>query len=185
MSLFEYLAIAFTLVISSAVMRIADGLSESFRGPEPSRLYQGQLCVALVGNVAAFWNFWSFHDVEWTFARFVLAVSGPVALFFGAASLVPSDVDSIVSWAEHSRSVRRRFYLALCVWSVLIATTTTVLLGMGWRHPARAAELITFSIGFIGAVSKSDRVHGGLIAFTLVFAALALSTLAANPGAFN
>ena len=185
MSLFEYLAIALTLVISSSVMRLADGLSESFRGPEPSRLYQGQLLVALVANVAAFWNFWSFHDASWTFARFVLALSGPVALFFASASLVPSDADSVDSWSTHSRAVRRRFYAAICVWAVLIAATTTVLLDMGWRHPARAAELITLSIGCVGAFSERDRVHGILVAFTLLFALVALSTLAARPGSFN
>lgn len=185
MSLFEYLAIAFTLVISTSVMRIADGLSESFRGPDRYWIFQGQLSIALVANVAAFWNYWSFSDAEWTFPRFVLAVSGPVALYFGTASLVPSDRDEVDSWRDHSRAVRRRFYLSLCAWSLLVAVTTTVLLDMGIRHPARATELITLLIGGIGSFSESERVHGALVVFTMMFAVVALTTLAARPGSLH
>lgn len=185
MSLFEYLAIAFSLVISTSVMRIADGLSDSFRGEERYWLYPGQLGVALVANVAAFWNFWSFHEAEWTFPHFVLAVSGPVALYFGSASLVPSDRDAVRSWRDHSRSVRGRFYRSLSAYAVLMAVTTTVLLGMGVHHPARIAQLVIFAIGFVGGTTENERAHQLLVVGTLLYSVVVLSTLAARPGALT
>jgi hypothetical protein len=184
-SLFEYLAIAFSLVISTSVMRIADGLSDSARGTERCWVYRGQLGVALAANVAAFWNFWSFHEADWTFPRFVLAVSGPVALYFGTATLVPSDRDDVSSWKEHSRAVRGRFYRSLCAYAVLIAATTTVLVDMPLDHPARGSELITFLLGLVGATSKNERTHQALVVIALLFAIVALSTLAARPGALT
>ncbi|MFO0689444.1 MAG: hypothetical protein U0900_12115 [Myxococcota bacterium] len=185
MSLFEYLAIAFSLVISTSVMRIADGLSESARGTERCWVYRGQLGVALAANVAAFWNFWSFHEADWTFPRFVLAVSGPVALYFGTATLVPSDRDAVSSWKEHSRAVRGRFYRSLCAYAVLMAATTTVLLDMGLAHPARAAQLAVFVLGLAGTSTENERAHQALVVVTIAFGIVALSTLAARPGALT
>lgn len=185
MSLFEYLAIAFTLVISTSVMRIADGLSDSFRGEESYWVYPGQLAVALAANVAAFWNFWSFHEADWTFPRFVLAVSGPVALYFGTATLVPSDRDDVTSWKVHSQAVRGRFYRSICAYSVLMATTTTTLLGMGLDHPARGAQLAMFVLGLVGASTENERAHQAIVVVTLVFGVFVLSTLAARPGALT
>lgn len=185
MSLFEYLAIAFSLLLSTSVMRVADGLAHALKDPGRSWLFVGQLLVALLANVSAFWNFWSFHDADWTFPRFVLAVSGPVALYVGSCTLVPRAPESIVSQSEHSRAVRRRFYLCLALWTIAIATTATVLVGMPFNHPARGAELFIFALGAIGASTDDDRIHAGLIVAAIAFAAIALTTIGARPASLT
>ena len=65
MTLFEYLAIAFSLVLSFSAMRLVAGL--------PYATQRGQYWVHLVFvlsqllvTVVAFWNLWSFREATWT-----------------------------------------------------------------------------------------------------------------------
>lgn len=185
MSLFEYVMVAFSLVLSTSVMRIADGLAHAF-GVRPRHwLYIGQLGVALAANVTAFWNYWSFREADWSFPHFVLAMAGPVSLYAGTCTLVPREPDSIASIEDHSSGVRRRFYRFLALWAVLIATTATVLVDLPLRHPARGAELVTFTAGMIGSSTDRESIHAALVVFLLLFAAAALVTFGARPGALR
>ncbi|MEZ4334471.1 MAG: hypothetical protein R3F35_22175 [Myxococcota bacterium] len=185
MHLFEYVVIAFSLVLSTSVMRLADGIAHAFGARPRYCLYIGQVAVALIGNIAAFWNYWSFHEAAWTFPRFALAIAGPVSLYAGTCTLVPRAPESIASIERHSLAVRRRFYLWLAVWAVLIGLTATVLVDLPFDHPARAIEIVTFAAGVIGASTDRDRVHVGLVVFLLVFATVALLTLGARPAALS
>ncbi len=64
MTLFEYLAIAFSLVYSFSAMRFVAGLPYA---TQPGRRYWVHLtfvCLLLIGTAMAFWAFWGFRDAE-------------------------------------------------------------------------------------------------------------------------
>lgn len=185
MSIFEYVVVAFSLVLSTSVMRLADGLAHAFGARPRHWLYIGQLFVALLANVGAFWNYWSFNDAKWTFPRFVLAMAGPVALYAASCTLVPRSPESIESFETHSLVARRQFYRLLALWAVLIAATATVLVDLPLLHPARGAELIIFTAGVLGGSTGREKVHVGLVVFLLAFAAIAFVTIGAQPGSLR
>jgi len=177
MTLFEYLAIAFGLVYSIAALRVVGGLPFA---SVPERRYAVQLAVMLfhiLGTAAGFWTFWSFREVEWSFPRFVLALTVPGVWFYCASVLVPENPESVVEWRAHYYAIRRRFYTGVGIWGVCAATSASVNLGMSFSHPARGVQASMVALGIIGAVTPNPRVHAGIaLLFGALFAVWALSS---------
>ena len=98
MTLFEYLAIAFGLVCSIAALRVVGGLPFAVA---PARKYSVQLAVRLfhiLGTAAGFWTFWSFRGVDWTFPRFLLALTVPGVWYYCSSVLVPENPEVVLNW---------------------------------------------------------------------------------------
>ncbi len=127
MSLFEYLAAAYTLILSFAVARLIGGLPDSI---VPSSRYWVHLVFVagtFFGIATTFWNFWSFRGADWTFARFLLALVQPALLQFMAATLIPPSPDQVESWREFYYSIRQRYFVALIVCGFVIALTAILI----------------------------------------------------------
>ena len=165
MTLFEYLAIAFSLLYSVAALRILGGLPAAMSPRRRSALHLGLTLILLYVVAISFWTFWSLRDVGWTFVGFLLALAVPGVLFYCAAVLIPENPETVASWRDHYFSVHRRMYGGLALWGVAAALSATVNLGMGLAHPARFVHAITIAVGGVGATSSRARVHAGLIGF--------------------
>ncbi len=101
MSLFEYLAIAFSLVFSFSALRLVSGLPHAL---DPSRRYAVHLSHVLLMlflTPALFWTFWVFHDREWNFLRFLSVLAPPALIYFLACTLVPDTPSSVSSWRSY------------------------------------------------------------------------------------
>ena len=121
MTLFEYLAIAYSLVLSFAAMRLIEGLPYAF---DPARRYWVHVifvCSALLSCLSSFWVFWSFRDVAWDFSLFLLALMSPGVIYFIACTLVPRNAPDVESWREYLLSVRVRYFLAVACFVVVAA----------------------------------------------------------------
>ncbi len=162
MTLFEYLAIAFSLVYSFSAMRIVAGLPSATQHGRRYWVHLAFVCLALVATAVAFWGFWSFRDADWTLPKFLLALAGPGLLFFLACTLIPESPSTVVSWRDYYYSVRSRFFLGLIVWALAIESLVTVVLDVPWLNPIRVSHAATVLIGILGASSASHRVHSGL-----------------------
>ena len=168
MTLFEYLAIAYSLVLSFAAMRLLEGLSHAAL---PGRRYWPHLVFAvctLLSCVTTFWVFWSFRGVSWTYLGFWLALANPGVHYFIACTLVPRNADSIEAWHEYFSSVRRRYFVALATWVLVIAAMTSVLLEMPLWNPARVGQLTIFGIATVGAFTSNERVVSGIAPLLLL-----------------
>ena len=82
MTLFEYLAIAFSLVYSFSAMRIVAGLPSATQHGRRYWVHLTFVCLALIATAGAFWGFWSFRGVDWTMPKFFMALAGPVFVPF-------------------------------------------------------------------------------------------------------
>lgn len=179
MTLFEYLAVAFSLVFSFTAARLVAGLPYALK---PERRYF--VHVLQVGNllltvVVTFWAFWSFRNVEWNLARFVSALAGPGLLYFLACTLIPEAPEGVASWRQHFYSVRRSFFTGVAAWTCIIAVNSTISLGIPIWHPVRATQFALLSIAAVGAVSESPKVHAilAISSLALLLAFVALSFL--------
>jgi hypothetical protein len=182
MTLFEYLAIAFSLLFSFSVMRLIGGLPHALN---PDRRYWIHLCLVLIqltGTAVVFWAFWSYREVEWTFARFLLALASPSLIYFASCTLVPEDPASVESWRSYYYSSCRKYFLCLSVWALVVAIAVTVLVQMPITHPARIAQTGVFVAGLIGASSSEARVHGGIVALFLCLIVFVFLTYLMRPG---
>ena len=89
MTLFEYLAIAFSLVLSFSAMRLVAGLPHA---AQPDLRYWVHLVFVsslLLVTALAFWNLWNYRDATWTLPRFLLILTIPGLIYFLACTLVP------------------------------------------------------------------------------------------------
>lgn len=179
MSLFEYLAIAFSLVYSLAALRLLGGLPSAMAPGRRSFLHLTSTLVMLALVAISFWTFWSLRDVEWTYPGFMVALLVPGGLYYCAAVLIPENPESIESWHDHYFAIRRRLYAGFGGWALAAATSATVNLGMGIVHPARGVHALALVVGLVGAASAKERVHRGLV---IVLAGLMIAASFAQLG---
>ena len=183
MSLFEYLAIAFSLVFSFSVMRLVSGLPDAL---DPGRRYWVHVSLVgllLLATVGIFWGFWSYRDVDWNFERFLLALANPVIVYFNACALMPEDPASVASWRAYYFTIRKRYFTGFSCWALVAAASQTVLLQMPLSHPARMVQASVFAMGVLGASSANPRVHAGIAGALLTLALLVGFVLMPRPGA--
>ena len=182
MTLFEYLAIAFSLVYSFSAMRLVAGLPAATQHGRRYWVHLTYVCMFLMATAVAFWGFWSFRDVDWTLPTFLLALAGPGLLFFLACTLIPESSSTVVSWRDYYYSVRSRFFLGVIVWALAIESLTTVVLpDAPWLHPIRVSHAATVLLGILGASSASHRVHSGLALVGIAGFLILASTIFLQP----
>ncbi len=175
MTLFEYLAIAYSLVFGFAAMRLLGGLPSAIDAQRRYWVHLGFVLILLYSTASVFWVFWSYKNVEWDFLKFLLSLTSPACLFYLTATMVPENPAEVASWREHYYQVRLRYFLGVCCWSVAIAVSTTVLVDMPLTHPTRIASGLILATGGIGAVTDDPRVHGGMV-FVIAAAFAVFST---------
>ncbi len=111
MTLFEYLAIAFSLVFSFTAIRLVGGLPFAFDGTRRYWIHLVVIGLQLGCVAGGFWGFWSYRDVVWSFPKFLLALSGPGVFYFLATTLVPESPSQVASWRDYYYSVRVPYFV--------------------------------------------------------------------------
>jgi hypothetical protein len=119
--------------------------------------------------------------VEWTFPGFLLVLAGPSLFYFNATVLIPDAPAAIESWRAHYFAVRRRYWIAICLWALVDATTDSALLEVPLVHPGRAVQGFLFVLGVSGVVSANVRVHE-ILALLVWLLPLAAIATAGGPG---
>jgi hypothetical protein len=182
LTIFEYLAISFSLVFSFTAMRLLAGLPYAVRRERVYWVHFSFVCVQLILTVVIFWAFWSYRDTEWTLPRFLLALGSPALIYFNACTLIPENPGAIESWREYFDSVRRRYFIGLTCWVLVVAIGSTLMLQMPWFHPGRLGQTAGAIVGIVGVLSDRPQVHACLAIFFIAFAFVATFTFALQPG---
>jgi hypothetical protein len=185
LTLFEYLAIAYSLVLSMGAVRAASVLPYTFARESRYWVHTVWVVVNLTACLVIFWNFWSFREIEWTFGQFALVLALPTALFVAIAIVAPDEPAEIQSWRGYYYSVRVKLFGAAIAFGIVILLVSTVVLNMPVLHPFRLAQLGMLAGSLGGVLSDRPNVHAGLAVFALAsFAVLAL-WLFNEPGALS
>ncbi len=185
MTLFEYLAIAFSLVFSFSGMRLVAGLPYAI---QPARRYWVHVCLVvwqLLVTVNIFWAFWSFRGVTWNWSIFVLVLASPGLIYLNACTLIPENPSSVESWRDYFYSIRRRYFVGVSCWILAVVAISTVVLTMPWLHPARGGQAAILVASVSGALSASHRVLAGIAVLLLMISVLINLTFGLQPGSFS
>lgn len=181
MTLFEYLAIAFSLVLSFAAMRLIGGLPYALERTRRYSVHLGLLGLLLFNIAIVFWAFWSYREVTWTLPKFLLGLASPGTMYFLAATLVPENPGEVISWREYYYSVRVRFFVALIFQAFVVAVATTILIDLPLNHPLRLGQATILIIGVAGASTANPRVHAGIVIGSLLAAGILAATIFLQP----
>ena len=184
MTLFEYLAIAFSLVFSFAGLRLVGGLPHAVHVGRRYWIHLSFVCLQLLATVVVFWNFWGFRNVTWIFPTFLLALANTGLLYYTACILIPENPSAVDSWHAYYYSVRKRYFIGVTCWSLVVATIQTVVLHLPLVHPARAGQTSVLVLGLAGATSASERVHAVIVFLFFLLFLILMFTIGLRPGGF-
>ncbi len=183
MTLFEYLSVAFSIVLSLSGVRLLAGLSVSFVPGRRCWFYTVWLGSSLLLIALVWWNFWSFRNAQWNFLSFLLVLLVPGSIYLMAVALVPDSPGSVISWEDQFFAARTRFFTALAMFFALITASSWILLDLPLVHPIRGVHTLAFGLALTGAISTRRRYHEALaIAFVMLELAVA-ATLFLEPDA--
>jgi hypothetical protein len=182
LTLFEYLAIAYSLVISFTVVRAASVLPHALSRDRIYWIHSFWVLSNLALCVLIFWNFWSYREVAWTLGRFSLVLALPTTVFIVASILSPDEPARVKSWREHFYAIRVRFFVGGLLFSVIAVLVSTIVLEMPILHPFRLYQAGFLGVCAIGAISDRPRVHASLVILTMLSFGLAVAKLFAAPG---
>lgn len=182
MTLFEYLAIAYSLVISFAVVRAASVLPHALSRERVYWVHTFWVLANLAVCLLVFWNFWSYREVAWTLGRFSLVLALPTSIFIVASILSPDEPARIESWRDYFYAVRVRLFVGGVLFSAIAVLISTLVLEMPILHPLRLFQAAFLGVCITGAISERPRVHAALAVVTMLSFGFAVMRLFAAPG---
>jgi hypothetical protein len=182
MTLFEYVAVSFSIVLSFAVVRILAGISDVFARGRVYWVHAAWVGHQLLFTAYVWWVVWSYQEVSWTFVSFLAVLAGVSLVYYQATMLVPAQPTAVESWQEHFQAVRLQFFGAMVAWAALILINTFSILSVPAWHPARVGQITTLIIATVGLFSRRHEVHRVLVTVMLLLWPVR-ALLALAPGA--
>jgi len=150
-TLFEYIAIAFSMVISFTVLRALSGVPHAVQTGKRYWVHLAWLGSTLATVLLRFWAFWGYRGAEWNFIIFALVLVPPGLLYVLVSLLVPEDSSAVDSWKEHF------LFLTAIAWDITAAMGIIVTSGV------RTFPTLIFGALFIthsvGALSSEPKLH--------------------------
>ena len=168
MTLFEYLAVSFSVVLSFAVVRILNGISDVFARPRVYWIHAAWVIHKLLFLAYTWWNIWSYRQVSWNFLSFLAVLASPSLIYYQASTLVPAEPRLVASWRDHFYAVRQQFFGAEIAWALLILFNTSFIINVAVLHSTRIPQSIALLIAIVAISTNRPAVHGALAWLTLL-----------------
>ncbi len=160
MTLFEYMSIATSLLLSFSLARTLTNLAPVFSADRRYWVHIVWVLLLLFNHASLFWQLWLYNGVEsWTLVGFVLLLTGPIMLLIAASLLVP--VEAPDDYRVYFESIRAPAYLLLIVMQLQQIPLLYLLLEVPLIHPLHlttAMIVLAFAIGLIGRRRSIDMV---------------------------
>lgn len=184
MTLFEYLSIAYALLLSLGAVRLLNGVSHVMHAGRVYWVHATWVVLALLFSLLLFWHHWSNRDLEWTFLTFTINLAGPGMIYFLSCTLVPDDAKDVDSWRDHYFSVRRLYFGGLCAWSVLMSINSSLILEVPLLDRSRIIPAGLMLVGVSGLATDKSRNHAYILVGALLVLLIAVVILM-RPGALS
>jgi hypothetical protein len=157
MSLFEYISVAFSVVLSLSAAQLLSNIRTVF---DPSRrdLLHGLWVIhLLILHVVIWWSGWAFRDASWNLGSFSLVLSAPALLYVASNALLPSSPTE--SLRDHFLSHRTLFFAARGLLVLSSIGASYLLLGTPLLAPERLISVLILAICVAGFVSANHRLQ--------------------------
>ncbi len=169
MTLFEYISVAFSIVLSLGAASLLRALRPVFASDRRYWVHATWVVAILFSHAVAWWSLWSFNVVEsWTLVAFLLVLLQPGLLYLLASLLVGDAPSSTASWHEHFFRIRRWFFSARAIYITAIMAASWQILEIPLLHPARAFGVSHIAISVVGILTSSERTHAFLVILNLL-----------------
>jgi hypothetical protein len=167
MTLFEYISIATSLILSFSLARTLTNIAPVFASERRYWVHCAWVLAILATHAHLFWQIWLYQGVEvWTLVRFVLLLMGPITLLIGATLLVP--VGAVPDYRIYFESMRGPFYSVLIAISVQAIPLPYLLFDMPFNHPLILSQLVFASAAVVGLVGRKRSIDMVLVCFWIL-----------------
>ena len=156
MTLFEYISVAFSIVLSLSAAQLLSNIRSVLDPARRDWVHGIWMVHLLILHVYMFWSGWALRDITWNLGSFSLLLSAPALLYVTANALVPSD--RWESLREHFLAQRTLFFTARGL-LVLVFWAASLLIGTPLLVPGRLIGLLILAICAVGVASSNYRVH--------------------------
>jgi hypothetical protein len=181
-TIFEYVTVAVSLVLSLGLVRLLEGSLSAF---SPSRVYPIHavwLVIKLINHFLYWWMLWRLRggEVEWNFPFFLFIALPAVVLYLQSTLLVSPSPREVSSWREHYYSIAPVFFGLNVVYALVQASIVWI----------GAGELYLSAIGMVGVailasvaamLSSKPWLHVVVVTLMIGINALAISSLSFSP----
>ena len=184
MTLFEYLSVLVSIILSFGIIRLLQGLPVVFKR-EGGYVIQGLWVVIVLWlHIHVWWVLWSYsEDVAWSYPRFLILLADPLLLYSMAITLVPRDLLPTGSWRDHFYRVRVRLFVLLAIWMAAVSVANWQLLETPLLSGMRAGHVGFIALCTVGAVFPRPKMQGVVVALTLVVMILLTGIVFFRPAA--
>ena len=176
MTHFEYLIVAFSILIAMALARLLEGLVHAVRAQSGYWIHSSWLVLVFMNALMLWWVLWELSEAEWTLYTFLTLLAGPVLIFVQAAVLVPLDPNVINNWRVYFRDNARLFFLVRAV-----AVIQTVVAGRILTDvlPSRSLILgpLMAAVFVSAAFIRNERYQTAVVVFSFLVLAAGVPTL--------
>ena len=162
MTLFEYLAAGYVLILSFSILRGGAGIPYALRSTSRYWVHVVYLSIVLANCLVGFWAFWFYRDVEWTFFGFIITLAVPLLTYVHISLLVPPDPSVVSSWRDHFFGVRIPLFTAGAATFVAVAVSNQAILGIPALHFLEWPVYAAVAIYAIGLTSARPNLHAAL-----------------------
>ena len=125
MTQFEFLTVAFSILLAVTVTRLVEGFVVELRELRKYWVHMLWIAQTLMASAGVWWSLWGFAALEWSYAIFVMVLIGPMLLFAQAVALVPREIEG-VDWETHFYE-NARFYMLVSALTALYLTELSAL----------------------------------------------------------
>lgn len=157
MTLFEYISVAFSIVLSLSAAQLLSNIRSVLDPARRDWVHGLWMVHLLILHVYMFWSGWALRDITWNLGSFSLLLSAPALLYVTANALVPSD--RWESLREHFLANRTWFFTARGLLVLVFWAVSYLLLDIPLFIHGRLTGLLILAICAVGAASSNYRVQ--------------------------
>ncbi len=167
MTLFEYISIATSLILSFSLARTLANISPIFTSKHRYWVHSTWVLGLLASHASLFWQIWLYQDAQaWTLLEFILLLLGPIMLLIGASLLVP--VGPVADYRTHFESIRTPFYVSLIVLHVQPIPLSYMLFDIPLINPLLVSATTLSIAAGIALILRKPAVDKVLVCFWLL-----------------
>lgn len=182
MTLFEYISVAFSIVLSLGAAILLGSLRRVFAPDRRYWVHATWVLTVLFMHAVAWWSLWSFSSVEsWTLLTFLLVLLQPAILYLFASLLVGDEPATTEAWRVHFYRVRRWFFSARAVYMAAVIGASWQVLDIDLAHPARLFGVCHIAMSVVGVSTASERTHAVLAVLSALLTLVAAGVIFLGP----
>ena len=181
MTLFEYLSVAVSILLSLGMVHILSRIKDVLEGGRRYWIHTVHVGLVLVLHPFYWWAFWGFRDASWTLPFFLMALIPPSLICVLATSLVPRDASAVASWRDHYFQIHRSYFAVYAAAVTILVTQSVLLRGVPLLDLGRVPQVIVLAIALVATVSSREKVHAVVALVMIAALVVASGTLLRSP----